>query len=1767
MRRLAKFTLEYCVSYHSESDETASVSCFNEWAEPLWAKFKESGFSDKAVADRLSQKFAFLSPLRDDFIALCVDKIQFHKLTVPLNLESSWLYVIQNINNAMREKQDKDRLQDFQKIALRYFDPYLTSESTLDDISFQFSEEDVREQQVEKLEEVKLPEIEMAIEDNSGEEKVPEILASLPDQQELNGPTEKSMRLSKRLNPGDLAPVDGDDILLIRRYFIETELFFNHLNESFKPILGVKLPVLNDIVGHIVQAEISDAEPGYIYDFLKILNEWKPQNYDTILFPEKTADSKLKSQSDKKRLIEVLTSFGNHFSDSNNNFGNLDETQDPEFVKKFITENFAAQCHVNEAKLAILLQLMASITTTTWDFRLYDAVSDWVMQLEPAFYNLCERVFRDHGTVKDFKLAMGIYEVLINCYIITKEKIELLLEAGAHTSFVKSVKTNFNTTTIELLRLKDRIDQWSKLFKGEISSVKEQSQNNWEFVIRYYWASNYYIAAKSFLWRDKKFVVVHLNNLAEIIKTISNIEDIQIAYPNYSKIGEFTAEGLQRRLSTSSILSIFSKILDQSDSETINTNDTISLLESILFDEDNLVIDLEALLSQLDGQESSLLVSSVIDGLAVLDRVSLSSVKEFFYECPVDLKLSLWNILFLYYQKESFHNFQKGLENYLQFIIEFLNSSAYRDFPEEKDKSSLLISLLASYRINLETFLNYLSDNKWRLPSSAITIRHLSNISRMFEICYTFSLHEESALYTSRKVSLSTKSEASFEYFKDFFIECITILLVYCFNYMDERNVEDKDALTSQFLIAVHHQLGLRQLCGSSKGLFLKFSEDSLVSLSKLPETELTQIMSCRYHYKVKLYGQFPVDHYTVKSTELNKASAEELAVFILPLCFRTNPLTQTPRNDLKQVVDDLFEIIGDPDVDNDCALSENVGIVEKFIDNTLIKARFIKECFYGLKSLEMLSPKRPNRVAQKGLYFLEAVLLFNSYKIRKKSAQSRTVELERIITILTYDLIYGSDRVESWVLLAQAYGYIVEDDLIWTSDKISTVERKVPTANLQRKSLVCYLMAISTITKHRLTDSEALKPVMNVLMNSFVKELYSASRSPMDMLAFQVYNASKFVRQNDKAIFLKVSDKPSVTTKFCLSLMDRCLDLAVRANSDDWSSLFYSAKVKAKLERKATDVLDTLLRSSIAAKGQSIPSDPILEPTYKYLSILYKYVKSGKVSVHEGFKYLNLHPILTSSNEFEGKNSKEFFQSIVSCLKTLLTLDKKAWYHKPAYRQAMIILAEFNDVKGAKELLSKYFTLRSNNKTFLQLWKPEYERPGKHFVYMFQYTKFFVLLLTLDQDLTSMALMYPKLRRANSTMMLLNVVWEQLCTLICTITRKVLDIDAYQVRLFLASMNCSTFAARANKVIEIVQRDDTLDALQKYLALLHVIADIRKLNNGFGPTALIDYTFTGIFIQIFQEVLFKNKEIDEMLVPDSPSAKPKRLAKKDLFPFTTELATKTKRSNELFLKSNPDILSVYVIEYEKEAELLRKKKAAEEEIQLIALQFKFQRLFAEQLILREQRKSMHKMVEFTVPSGWSNEVFVRASSNPLYPLTNTIDLCGPEELAANFNETRRLERIAVNSSIVSIRHSGQNTPIPTQILGTEARKGTTGVSNISNFQSYNPQASDALYAPYGNGGFGTEQRQILHLHLTPGGFMMVNPHLNGVTGNPQQSNVLHNFTQSLALYYNGQRGRESIAFRGTAEDPVEIDSDTNTDNQKRGLDTGEELETKRHKE
>lgn len=1547
LKKLARYALEYVGSSPKETDDATSILPISEKLSSLFNSINMRGIEITELNHPPLEHLRFLDGIKKDLQEQMKKKLEKGKTLITIKSGSTWTDFLQSFNSTIKQNQDKGKAAEYAKISLKHLDPYITSEGPLEEVYYSFTE-------FQEAEEVKaIPSVEMEVtENNEPQESQPGLseepkLLEATNIEQVVAPvvpvinSEKAIhRSSRRLNPGDLIPIQPDNIQLSRHYFVETESFFNALNVQFSRIYGANAPILHDVVDYIVDYPTQFDHPTYVTDFTHALNDWKRKIYDPLLLPEKglLTNRISNADSDKLRLLDVLTRFGNQNSvEEKEAIRPIDEVEDYNFIERILTSDTEKSQHFLRTKNEILEHFLSDrgnnlFILTKWPEELFLIVREWALQQELEIFKLWSTQSGDKDKIDlNFSLSVSILELLVDSYIETKAQVEKSLDSLSRTHSFKSPKSSLNSSSIELVRLSDRIECWRELISYKF--VKECAKAlgtdlRLQSLARFGWASSYFIASNSFTWKEKKYVVIHLKELDDLLKR-SGDRYPRISFPNHRHVGELNEETMNRRLNTSSILSIFSKILYNNDSKSDEETETIELLELILIDE-----------TIPDGLETHItssgnsLVESVVHGRATLDRESLKSVRDFLAVCPIDLKLSLWNILFLYYKvKKSFTGFQRGFEKTLEFVLQFWDSERYKD--HKMERVSLLLNSLSFYGNYSSAFLKYLSDNKWKLPSPHFeaNLGVINNLCRIFELSYTFSLHEEASLITGNKISLSTVSDKVFSKFKDFCVESICLISIYSVNRLDESNIATKDEMIKDLLILIHGQFGLRRLCDASHGLLLRFAEDTLVNLADRPDHELAQLLSCRFHYKVKIHGHFPVDHYTEECGQLDKASAEELAAFILPLCFRHSPLLKAPRNDTKQVIDDLFEVIGDADIESDIGLVENNISLEKYLDLTEIDPRFIKEAFYGLRNLNFVKPQTKGNLVHGGIYYLEAILMFNSYKIRKKSAQSRTVELERIIRLLKDDLVFGTARIESWILLGQAYGFIVEDDLIWTSDKLNTIDRKAQTANIQRKSLLCYMMAVNIITQLPDFGKDENKPMVSVLMNSLVKEFYGASRSPMDMIALKAYVGPKFVRRRNQSMFLAVSDKPNVPVKFCLKLMLRCIILAIKSNGEDWSSYYYLAKIKDKLKHEPGQVLDALVRASTYSKEQSVSSDPLLEATYKLCDLIYKYVKADKITVDTAVEYLNRDVALQMNASRSSWSKEDVYNLIIDSLKKLIALDKKGWYHKPHYRISIILNEEFNDFKKAIDVMSKFFFLKASNKSFLQMWKPEHERPGKHFVYMYQYTQFYILLLKKDRDLSSLTQMLPKLRRANSTMILLYFAWEKVCSSICELVRSSLDIRNTYVERFMAQTSHPVFMNKAKGLADNVKSQSTSENVKGLILLLSVINDMKKLNNGFGPTSQVDDTLCAIYISIYSLV-----DASESTVPkvDSPGGKTKRMAKKDFFIFINELVSKSKREIDSLMKDDSDILNELIVKFSEESQKrIEHEKKLHQEAQL----------------------------------------------------------------------------------------------------------------------------------------------------------------------------------------------------------------------------------------
>lgn len=1336
---------------------------------------------------------------------------------------------------------------------------------------------------------------------------------------------------------------EARDVEITKDCFIETERFFECLNSYlnlFNQNISTHLELTNIVDLYVPEKSDQNNKEAsdYVNDFLTTLNDWNTKHYTHSLFMDDdtiAGSNTSKSTEDEKiKLMEVLSTFGNKGNSSSSeilkNGKNLDFYETDSEIRKFLQDFNESPCHYGQMKVLILRRLLGTqyykdetgaecqiclVSDTIWSHKLLDKIKEWTIQYESAIladFKLKQGNKEVNGcSFEKLSFCIGIYEILVDIYVSIKLQMNNMISLSNRKTTQKSSKANLNSLSLDLVKIGDKLDKWTQFFEDFLQRINlDENMKRDDFFIyytRYKWSFIHKEKSQNTIWQEKGFIMSQLQELLDNVLSKCGAEILALL-PNYENINEISAESIKKQLTTTSILSILAKILYAKPGT--NNDEAIQLLESILINDP---ISNETVEEMNSNSEED-----------VFDQNALIAIKNFLEHSPVDMKLSSWNILFLYYdENKQFSKFQGGFEEHVSFILHFLKSNRYSGLSELKLET--LIKALGSYGKHVKVFLNHLSENNWRLSidkhkSPNEIERILGDLLKLFELFYLFSIHEEAALISSSKISVKARSNKAYEKLKDIFISTVSIIVIYFKELLIHSNLtgsqDDMEHIIGSFICDLHEQLGWRKLCDSAQGLFLNLSQDVLVGFSNnLFEKQLLQLVSCRYHYSVSIDNFTPVNHDTKKTAEFDLVSTQKIAEFILPLCFKKDTLKIAPKTDVKLLVEEFYEVIGDPDFDSCEVLNRNQSLFNHFLESTSITSRFLRDAFYGLVELDFSDPPGITKIIRDGLYYMQGLLMFTSYKIRKKSTQSRAVELENIIMLLKNDLIYCTSRMESWFLLGQAYGFLVEDDLIWTSDKLTVPERKIGTANLQRKSLLCYLMAVNESTKIEMHDNYLMKPTMGSLMALFSKEMYNAAMKPMDMHAFKVKNIPRFIRKDSGATFVNLSLTASVNLRLCLKVIQQSLHLAIKSKKNDWTYYYYLAKVQRKLNKSPIVVLQTLEHASRLAKEQSNSSDPIIEPHYKKCSVVYKYVKDGSLSFESAVEFLKNDPVINYQKaDGEITTIEGFYKIIVECLKTIISYDKKKWHHKPRYRLAKIMFEEFNNISEAKEEISSIVSLKASNKTLVLIWKPENERPGKHFYYTFQYALFYVVLLTSESNLICLIQMLPKLRRSNSIMVSLYTVWETLCSSICKTIRSQLNINDSFTERFMIPLAYQKFITNSKLFLDIMKDNGIPDSLQIHLCFLHAITDMKKLNNGFGPTSLIDDTMIAIFIKIYLH--FDNQLLKSTISPsnaDSPNEKNKKLAKRDFFPLISDMLKMFRRNIENTLKEKPDIYNTFV--------------------------------------------------------------------------------------------------------------------------------------------------------------------------------------------------------------------------------------------------------------
>lgn len=1187
-------------------------------------------------------------------------------------------------------------------------------------------------------------------------------------------------------------------------------IFYSKLKTEYEH-MGCKLPILYDELDFHNNAQDSiSLIYGDIYHSLKTWNSWHAE-----IFQKNDQRGKILAETDESDVFKLNALLRNDLSKNNINNDSKSVPIPNTRLTELITKINNSTPHFHEIRFMLLECLLNSnnneraITAYMWSEDLYKIIQVMVLSIES---NLYEYVAYD----LKYKWYMGLslYEILVN---ILGQLSEEIMSKSIHKTRVSDLKTQRN-------KLERKINRLHSLLHSHQCTDEQQILLQWVYYT--------YLQYMNDVTGD---VTVHV--LSEIVELNSKItNDITIQYPNYEYI------------------------------QSLNTKDVAVYLKRINAIKSFTVIDLENINQESESIKNleNILLNDLDTGIECLNLDS--DMVDFISNAPFSLKLKLWNVLFDYYfKREDIISLKRTYLNLSKLLLSLLTSKEYQSGDDEY-RASMILSTLSILGNISERLAKFMETKLWNFADFEVNVSDIDILLKVFFLFYPI-LYFETNCSNIESSSFFTRVTKSSGRLKDHIVAIASILVYASDNFLEVNQKQTAGSTSIMLISAIHTLFGALSFCDYLDQAFLGVSEKVICKyVTQESYKELRPIMWCKYHFTTTSDSFISKPHET-RERSMGRTVALTLGSYLLKLQYQhTNPLLYNGnKNVLKQVFDNIVEAIGDVATSEKYLITRNHYRIKEFL-NQPITIALIKKSLAGNLKVDISSPRDElHEAINAGIYYVSSIQALHQYNQRKKLMQARPSELDYIIKNITIDLLYNTGRFESWYILGQCYSYIVEDDLIWTSDKLASKEKKNTIAEAQRKAILCYLMSLSLLyTNDKITQDNAI--ILKMVLESLGKELTISYYKPMSKACFEW-------KYNDPA--LKLSDnleveKTSIDSILTLSsfniqqLILLSFSKAVKLDDDNllnddrvtksWMSYYNIAKLLFKYNRKhsVNTIIENIIKACKHTTELSDIKDLIIEPHYTLVTMCYKLVKENLITIKEAMVILRRNSLFSelirngeACNDDNLTDIKSFYIQIRSLLNLLVTLDKKNMHHRPQYRLARIYFEEFEDYNTALQFMEKFVSVRSN-KSLVNIWKPEYERPGKHFVYTHQYVIFYVDLMLRKGDFNSIAIIIRKIKRFGSAIAYVNETIEYSIKRYIECVYQRLDINEKYTETLLPDLNYPEFLSVSE---ELGKTFKLTNYPEEYTEGLKLAFQLKKSSNGI--------TFDGPCLAIYFKIFF----------------------------------------------------------------------------------------------------------------------------------------------------------------------------------------------------------------------------------------------------------------------------------------------------------------------
>ena len=985
--------------------------------------------------------------------------------------------------------------------------------------------------------------------------------------------------------------------------------------------------------------------------------------------------------------------------------------------------------------------------------------------------------------------------VQVDEYILSSLRRSSMAEVGDTAILVQTIFelhldiygriTNPSSIVDETTRTlqRDRLCRWAS-FASEVFNRFElvDAITNETLEIRFLWSTvayNNLVEASS-----TEHTVICYRDLIKMLRHQAKqkgVEQTFIYLINNALIPEISVKAAEREIARLTTIDFFTSVFSLEDEDPFATIDNLEPLLRMSVDSD--------VPSNSDDRSTVQTIHN--EGpetpVAATQGSTLLEAQRFLKSATPSLRLFLWQKLRDAYSVINYPSMILFCNlRSLALIVDHLGSQMYVDVTTESDAESylhwmhqvdtLMTQILALMVTDSNAFECIDDDHVRSLMNTLVSLVRIVHVFALWEDSIRVGQVQPPIQVSTAGVRAQVKSA---EKFRDMIVRTWSLQYL-IFKEGIQQNISafesaEKDLL--DYLKLVHCILGLRTYCGLANKAFLKLAKVEMLRLKPCEgwDNDMPQIISDLHGLKITSQTSQVMDH-ACEPTEIDKHTAFEVLDLVMLHVHRMS-MKDLLKSDLKFAVDKLQQVIKVPKISSTTAARTfNKRLVNNYLKSPINPIDLFRSV-RGIGGLSSMPARTEGwEIAQQGWYFLLGHLSLAKWRslAQKRTGAGSTEDLENAKVFFKLDLEFDTERWETWYRLGQVFNALLEEYTTWTADRLDNDMAGL--VELQRQSILCYNVALAIATRYTDPSFETTNKIAE-LCADYGARIYSSSREPFSMQAFSLHEYERHYNGVMQGMYKREPFKP-VYLYPAWKLASALLKKACLQNPNDWMNFYLRGKVLWKMHSYNDGVLNagkriqhqlvinTFIRAvkCVPEKRDSRhPDRPmILEPHYKLLSIVHKMVTARVLTPQLGCRTLKATQYARKVPDVQ--DSEEWVDYMQEVLKALRLADKSNWHHRMVARAANTIYeTDPDDLRtwlGAKhELTQQMFTKTMT----IQIWRPENERPGRHFVYTGRYVRFFIGILYRLKDKDSMEALARRIRKRGGDFVNHTTIWHEL--------------------------------------------------------------------------------------------------------------------------------------------------------------------------------------------------------------------------------------------------------------------------------------------------------------------------------------------------------------------------------------------------------------------